>query len=585
MKPQNIHRDLPMVNEKMSTRELLDRLARPILPGRGSGLVFVTSELHELLGVITDADVRRYLQRNNQLPEKVTDLMRSNVISLESQDWEAKAFFKLAQKFDERGWTSFLPVRFLPITENGKLQNVVDLEFYRNELSDLRSIDIVIGLGYVGLTLALKLASHKRRVIGVEANPKILQNLKNGISHIQEPGIENLLENLLGVNFNLISDFQSLKRPEGVIFNFFICVGTPRTENIDSLNLDFTWKAVRAAAKIIQPGDAIIQRSTVPVGTGITICNVLREEYGFEAGQEFHYVAAPERTIEGDALNELHSLPQLLAGATSSCYSRGEHIFRRFVRTIVPFSSLEACELAKIATNAYRDYTFAFANYLASICRPLKIDVNELIAGANFGYERASIPDPSPGVGGPCLSKDSYLMNYVPSQFEFRESPVVVARKFNETVPLEVSNFLSKKIPDLKSKEVLIIGMAFKGKPEVKDLRNSTSVDIAILINGICRKLYVIDAVADLGSINFAQPVKYPNNPSDQISVFMILNNHQQNPQILDYYLSKVKVKHLWVFDPWRLVDTNSLNVEKGMIVTFINLSSTSDLSIGGGNE
>jgi nucleotide sugar dehydrogenase len=443
----------------------------------------------------------------------------------------------------------------------------------------------VIGLGYVGLTLALKLASHKRRVIGVETNPQIVLDLKNGISHIQEPGIENLLENLVGVNFNLISDLQALKRPEGVIFNFFICVGTPKTEDYESLNMDFTWEAVRAVAKIIRPGDAIIQRSTVPVGTGIAICNELRDEYGFEAGQGFHYIAAPERTIEGDALNELHALPQLLAGATSSCYNRGEHIFRGFVRTVVPFSSLEACELAKIATNAYRDYTFAFANYLASICRPLKIDVNELIAGANFGYARASIPDPSPGVGGPCLSKDPYLLNYVPSQFDSRESPVVVARKFNEIVPLEVSNFLSKNIPDLKSKEVLIIGMAFKGKPEVKDLRNSTSADIAILMNGICGKLYAVDAVSDLASIDFAHPVKYPNHPSDQISVFMILNNHQQNRKILDFYLSKVKAKHLWVFDPWRLVDTNSLNVEKDMVVTFINLSSTSNLNIGGKNE
>lgn len=139
--------------------------------------------------------------------------------------------------------------------------------------------------------------------------------------------------------------------------------------------------------------------------------------------------------------------------------------------------------MAKISTNAYRDYIFAFSNYLSLLCRNEGIDVDEVINSSNFGYDRSSIPRPSPGVGGPCLTKDSYMMSVIQGDSPSKFSPVVTSRIFNESVLRHIISFLKIKIGSLSQLTAMVIGLAFKGNPEVGDLRNSPSLEISQLLS------------------------------------------------------------------------------------------------------
>lgn len=569
----------PVVHEDSNTQHVIERMSRSTLPGRGSGLVFVLSKSNKLVGVISDSDLRRYVAKHSDLPARVVELMRPDVISLEQSEWTTHSLTALVRQIDKRGWDSFLPIRFLPITDNDILIDVIDLENYREEISELRDKNIVLGLGYIGLTLALVLASSNRRVVGIDTNAEIVRDLELAKTSIQEPGIENLLANHVGRSISFQTSLNGISRPMGISHNYFICVGTPKESEGDLINLSSVWSAVREIGKVMKAGDSVIMRSTVPVGTARKICKLLKQEFGLTVGQDFHYISAPERTVEGNAILELKTLPQLMAGHTRSCLSKGEQIFRNIARTTVPLSSVETCELAKIVTNSFRDYTFAFANYLASICRNLQIDVNELIDGVNFGYERARIPSPSPGVGGPCLSKDPYLLNYIPRHYSLSNSPVVAARALNESAPAEIVDFILKTIPSFQEKNVLFIGLAFKGIPEVRDLRNSTPLEIARNLSNQCKKSFAIDAAADLTELDFSQPLALPHLPDSSISVFMLLNNHEKNAKILDFYMSNVEEMNVWIFDPWNLVNINTVGSKKNRTINLITLSTVKRLS------
>lgn len=452
----------------------------------------------------------------------------------------------------------------------------------QNSDSDL---NVVIGLGYVGLTLALTLASSNQCVLGYDIDNEIVESLAKGKTRVQEPGIQKLLTETLGVNLFPKANFQEFSRPEGVTCNFFLCVSTPRIEGQAGLSTDSIINVVNQLGPILKHGDAVIMRSTVPIGTGKLICELLLRNFGLKSSEDYFYVSAPERTLEGNALSEIKSLPQLIAGMTHDCLVKGESIFQVISNSIVRVSSVEACELAKVAANAYRDYTFAFSNYLAAVSRIQGIDVDDVINSVNTGYKRGNIPNPSPGVGGPCLSKDPYLMDFLPTAYSLDYSPIISARKLNESVPHQLLNFIEAVVPSLNEKYSLSIGLAFKGEPEVKDLRNSTPLQIAKLIDQSSLKSCAVDAVADLNSISILKPEDMTDLELSTVSLFLILNNHKSNLSILEKYVRKNTSLEIWIFDPWRLLNTRTLKWPEKAKVNVITMSKVICLQDQGTNK
>ena len=176
------------------------------------------------------------------------------------------------------------------------------------------------------------------------------------------------------------------------------------------------------------------------------------------------------------------------------------------------------------------------------------MDVNEIVDNANFGYLRNSIPKPSPGVGGPCLSKDPYLLGNLKDGD--LSSPIFAARKVNESMTEYVFKHLAEKIPKIHSLETLMIGLAFKGIPETNDTRNSPSLELAHLYSKQGKQILGWDAVVETTTI----PASFlPLKASSKPQVFLIMNNHESNVEKLLSLLRDNKSK-IWIFDPWRLI-------------------------------
>ena len=342
----------------------------------------------------------------------------------------------------------------------------------------------VVGLGYVGLTLALTLSDLGVNVFGIDANKETSSKLRRGMATISENGIEKLLKKNLNKTFHILENLDNSN------FEIFvISVGTPLDANHKPI-LEYIVSACNEISFKLKKGQTIILRSTVPVGTTRNIIiPILEKNSGLKAGSDFEVVFAPERTAEGIALSELLKNPQIIGSLTSKGIETATKLFSKMTKTILPVSNIETAEMMKLIDNSYRDVHFAYSNEIALICEMLKIDARECIEKANFEYPRNQIPMPSPGVGGPCLSKDPHILVHVANNFGYNPKLISHSRWINENVPSFLSSKIIKKLENLNKKiettKIFIVGFAFKGNPETDDIRESSTL---VLLNELKKK-------------------------------------------------------------------------------------------------
>lgn len=532
---------------------LLDVLNKKFNSDFGSGFALVTKD-NVLVGVIEDSDLRKFLLKNPTEKLTISKLVNTNFIFIEAGLNKNEIIDRVITQINSRGWNTFLPVKVIPVILNGKPIDLLDLSEYEIEISQIIDNNIIIGLGYVGLTLALSLSSIGRTVFGFDTDSNKIENLKKGKSQITEPGIDKLLSNCLDINFFPVSSFDTLPFKSGLRNFYYICVGTP-LKTANKIDLGPINDVIKMLMPILKEGDAIIMRSTVPVGTGSTLISLIESQNNWKIGVHFNYISAPERTVEGDALREIKELPQIIGGATKSCLLLASKVFQGLSLSVTPVNNLETAELAKIIGNAYRDYIFGFSNSLIDICQSFNIDINHLINTSNRGYPRSNIPLPSPGVGGPCLTKDSFFLDLTP--LDSKNSPVIKARQINQEVPTKSIEFISSVVKDLKRFSCLCIGLAFKGVPETNDIRDSTSITYYNLLKRKVEKVDVWDAVVDLEN-------EAPNfshyNPNFEYNFFALLNNHPNNTHFLKSKLQNTLEEQIIIFDPWRLFNIEVAN-------------------------
>ena len=266
-------------------------------------------------------------------------------------------------------------------------------------------------------------------------------------------------------------------------------MGTPLDANHKPI-LEYIVSACNEISFKLKKGQTIILRSTVPVGTTRNIIiPILEKNSGLKAGSDFEVVFAPERTAEGIALSELLKNPQIIGSLTSKGIETATKLFSKMTKTILPVSNIETAEMMKLIDNSYRDVHFAYSNEIALICEMLKIDARECIEKANFEYPRNQIPMPSPGVGGPCLSKDPHILVHVANNFGYNPKLISHSRWINENVPSFLSSKIIKKLENLNKKiettKIFIVGFAFKGNPETDDIRESSTL---VLLNELKKK-------------------------------------------------------------------------------------------------
>ena len=395
---------------------------------------------------------------------------------------------------------------------------------------------VIVGAGYVGLTLGIASAKVGYEVLFVDINSEIVSSLNKRKATFYEKGLQEGLDALFNskndIAFLSLKDLYTSYQPQDSVY--VVSLGTPLGPDSKALLSPIT-KVTEEVVRWMRDEDLLVLRSTVAVGT---TRHLLENVKGLR-----NISFCPERTIEGKALEELHTLPQVVSGSNPLACDSAADFFNKITPTVLRAETLETAELIKLASNTFRDLNFAYANLLALIANEHSVNVNELIKLANFRYDRNIIAMPGL-VGGPCLEKDAYIL--AQSYPGIESSLIIDARKLNENMIPRAINFIKEKIKN-NNMTVLICGAAFKGRPITSDTRGSFVFPI---IEGICvagikkENIHVLDPVVN----NLQNGIKLINN-LDQLQLkydFMIqLTNHElfEDPafnSFIDENVSKV---------------------------------------------
>jgi nucleotide sugar dehydrogenase len=546
------------VSEKATLRDVLQRFEGAVERGLPSGIALVVDPDQKLVGTVTDGDFRRALLRSLSLDTTAASAMRKNPITFREGTSYQTIIRTLPRELERRGRRGARFLGKIVLTQDdGRPTRVLDYhQLWEQRVATHRHV-VVIGLGYVGLTLALRLAELGFNVTGVDVDKRKIEALGRGESYVHEQGLPELLREQLGDRFTPMSSMPE----NGDVF--FVAVGTPvgtdKDDDGPTPQLDALKQAVDMLAQRIMPGALVVLRSTVPVGTTRELVAPMIEELtGLRAGTDFHLAFAPERTVEGRALKELSELPQIIGGVNEDSVEATVALFRELTPTIVRVESLEAAEMAKLANNAFRDVIFGFANEMARIASGFNLDASAVIDAANYGYPRDRIPFPSPGVGGPCLTKDPYILASAARRAKIDSTLSHHARSVNESMHELVANAIVAELTRLgkspKSSTVLVCGLAFKGVPETADIRNSSALDIIDLLKQSVGEVLGHDPVVPKSDIQEAgiMPVELPG-AFTRADAVLFLNNHPFYQKLDVFQMVRALRARPIVYDGWRL--------------------------------
>ena len=427
----------------------------------------------------------------------------------------------------------------------------------------------ILGLGYVGLTLATVLSDVGYKVIGVDRDESLIEGLKKGVPHFHEKGLEEMMKTNARSQ-EPTSYHVSLTEPCASVY--IVTVGTPILRPSLQPNLDYVRSAVSEVANVLRSGDMVILRSTVPVGTTRKIVQPLLEEVsGLQAGVDFDLAFCPERTVEGKALRELRELPQIIGGFNDKGATRAASLFRRSTSTIIDVGSVESAEMLKILDNTYRDMMFAYANQMALLCEELNLDMVPIVRAANQGYNRNRIPVPSPGVGGACLSKDPYILADVCRSVDIDPALFLKGREINEYMPIRVCECVSEELTKLgksiRGAEVFVLGFAFKGKPETSDMRDSPTLDLVKELKRLGAHIRGHDPLVPENEIK-ELGVKFCSLEQgfEGAEVVIIMLDHPMYEEMDAVSLSEAASNPLIIMDGWHIFDSTDMDQNSNII-------------------
>jgi UDP-N-acetyl-D-mannosaminuronic acid dehydrogenase len=519
-------------------------------------LLICVDDKKKLKGVINDGDIRRALLKGASLNEPVMKYMQKNPHFVTEQCSFNDAMRNITSR-----------VQILPVIDHlGKVMGMYSIKEKR-DFVDIKMRDItVVGMGYVGLTLALALSDIGFDVKGYDIDKKLIGDLKKGKSRFYERGLQQYLDHLKGSKIKLHSD---VKKCQSSIY--IITVGTPIKPGLKKPNAEYTLKAAKEISAVLERGDLVILRSTVPIGfCREQVLPVLEKESGLKVGENFYLAFAPERTVEGRALMELRTNPQIIGGYDAKSTELSSRLFNCLTHSVIDVETLEAAEMCKLIDNTFRDHLFAFANQLVPLSENFGLDLCKVIDAVNHGYHRNSVPKPSPGVGGTCLSKDPYILNQAFERYKLKAPLIMNGRKINENGHLLVRDKLNKLLKsagkDIRKAKILLVGLAFKGSPETSDLRDSTSV---WFLNSLPSKnnVYGYDPVVpdkDILKLGI-KPVSLKEGFT-QADAIVILTNHQSYRDINIFKMTKLMRKPAVFIDTWHIFEPYDLKRIEGVI-------------------
>jgi UDP-N-acetyl-D-glucosamine dehydrogenase len=335
----------------------------------------------------------------------------------------------------------------------------------------------IIGLGYVGLPLAVAFAEAGDEVIGVDVDAAGVEGLNAGRSRIEDVPDERLAG--IGERFVATTDHGALADCAAVL----ICVPTPLANQREP-DLSYVTEAGRSLARVLHPGSLVVLESTTYPGTTRDRLLPILEESGLSAGTDFNLAFSPERIDPGRTDFTIRTTPKVVGGLTEACTARAAELYGRICDEVVTVATPEAAELSKLLENIFRSVNIALVNELAILCDRMGIDIWEVVDAAAtkpFGFMRF---EPGPGMGGHCLPVDPFYLAFKAREYDFPAEFIELAGKINRQQPHFCVEKITRALNDVgkpvRGSRILLLGVSYKAG--VGDLRESPALRIAHLL-------------------------------------------------------------------------------------------------------
>jgi UDP-N-acetyl-D-glucosamine dehydrogenase len=338
----------------------------------------------------------------------------------------------------------------------------------------------VIGLGYVGLPLAVEFARAGYDVVGLEIDERKVTMINAGQSYIPDVPANDVAELVASGRLQATTDFAAIARLDTVN----ICVPTPLRKTRDP-DVSYMVAAVTEVARYLHPGMLVILESTTYPGTTEELARPILEATGLVAGRDFFLAFSPERVDPGNPHFNTSNVPKIVGGTTPQCADLARAFYERAIERVVTVGSTQAAEMVKLLENTFRAVNIGLVNEIAMMCETLGIDVWEVVDAAAtkpFGFMRF---DPGPGLGGHCIPIDPFYLSWKAKQNGFDARFIELAGEINghmpEYVVSKVTAVLNDQRKAVNGSRVLVLGVAYKR--DIDDVRESPALDVMKLLH------------------------------------------------------------------------------------------------------
>ncbi|MDT7879478.1 MAG: nucleotide sugar dehydrogenase [Candidatus Hydrothermia bacterium] len=348
----------------------------------------------------------------------------------------------------------------------------------------------VIGLGYVGLPLAVEFAKNNFEVYGIDIDENKVKNINEGISYISDIDNNELLDLVRKNKIKAFGNYEVLSEVDIII----IAVPTPLSKTKDP-DLSYILNAVNNIKKYLKKGHLIILESTTYPGTTDEVIKPILEESGLKCGLDFFLAFSPERINPGDKVYKIKNTPKIVGGVDEISGKLAYEVYSKIIDSVIMVSSSKVAEMAKLLENTFRAVNIALANEIAIMCDILKIDVWEVIESAGtkpFGFMKFY---PGPGIGGHCIPIDPIYLSWKMKTLNYNARLIEVASEINTNMPRyvvqRIADILNEYERSVKGSRILILGVAYK--KDVNDIRESPAIDIISLLSDKGAIVYYFD--------------------------------------------------------------------------------------------
>src|SRR6476660_4027736 len=353
-------------------------------------------------------------------------------------------------------------------------------ETLREKIRSRRARTGIVGLGYVGLPLAVELAKAGFHATGIDLDARKVEAVNDGRSYIPDVSTADVQALSRAGKLDATTDFAVVAELDTIN----ICVPTPLRKTKDP-DMSYIVSAVEGIAKYLHPGMLIVLESTTYPGTTDEVVQPMLEATGLKAGVDFFLAFSPERVDPGNPTFQTHNVPKVVGGFTPTCSQLAGELYGTAIETIVPVSSTRVAEMVKLLENTFRAVNIGLVNELALICDRMAIDVWEVVDAAKtkpFGFMAFY---PGPGLGGHCIPIDPFYLSWKAKQSGFDPRFIELAGHINGAMPHyvveKVAEALNSRRKAVNGSNVLIVGVAYKR--DIDDLRESPALDVMGLLH------------------------------------------------------------------------------------------------------